>query len=98
MTRLGLPVTTGGEGGRDSRGTTIGSVFEACSATGSASWVSGSGTATVSCCGIRGKSTSISTSQGTSSLFFGLSAPLMLGRLLGSRLVEAFPGSAAQEW
>ena len=95
MTRLVLPVTTGGAG---SGGTTTGSVSVEGSATGSASWVSGSGTATVSGSGIRRKSTRISTSPSTSSLLFGLSAPLMLGRLFGSRLVVAFPGSAVQKW
>ena len=95
VTRLGLPAVTGGVG---SGGTAIGSVTTAGSTSGSVAGGSGSGVVSVAVSGIEGKSAGMSKLSGISSLSLCLIAPLMLGRLLASKLTGAFPGPAVHEW
>ena len=95
VTRLGLPVATGGAG---SGAATLGSVATAGSTAGSVTGGPGSVAASEVGSGTVGNSVYMSISSGSFSLSLCLIAPFILGRLLASKLVGAWPGSAAHAW
>ena len=81
---------TTGAGSGSAAGSTSGSL------PGSSIGQSGGGVLSLSWLGMGGSFTDTSDSLGSATCLLGLRAPFMLGRLLGSKLVGAFPNSAVQ--